>query len=229
MGKTFADLGAAEAFLAAAADDGFGLVTMHRPSNVDDPAKLAVFLQTLARIAEKLPLVFPMHPRTRSTIAGAGLEKLFDGVPILPSAPLSYLRLIGLMREARVVVTDSGGIQEETTALGIPCLTVRENTERPITTEEGTNTLIGTNPADLIVAVDAVLANGGKKGRIPQLWTERLSADCGCHIEIHAGAPVQLTFSEPTCRSPRFWGAALCSIRLETSFIHARLHRRASL
>jgi UDP-N-acetylglucosamine 2-epimerase (non-hydrolysing) len=152
---------------------GFGLVTLHRPSNVDDPKRLREVLETLAKIAERLPLVFPLHPRTREAAKRAGLMPLLEGVRVFAGEPLGYLAIVGLMREAKVVITDSGGVQEETTALGVPCLTVRPNTERPITIEEGTNTLVGTDPAALIKAVDEVLAGGGKRGRAPRFWDGR--------------------------------------------------------
>ena len=169
-GQSIAETGASDAFVAMAQQRGFGFVTLHRPSNVDDPVQLKALLAALAEISKRLPLVFPIHPRTRSMIAQAGLAGMLEGANIATSPPLSYLRAIGLMREARLVVTDSGGVQEETTALGVPCLTVRENTERPTTIDEGTNTLVGTNPAALLKAVDEILTHGGKSGRIPHLW-----------------------------------------------------------
>jgi UDP-N-acetylglucosamine 2-epimerase (non-hydrolysing) len=166
---TFAELGASPEFVNAARRDGFGFVTLHRPSNVDEPAKLAGLVGALAHVSEALPLVFPLHPRTSAALTAAGLDQRPYG-RLLTSAPLSYLRALGLMRSARLAITDSGGVQEETTALGIPCLTLRENTERPTTVEEGTNTVIGTSPAALIGAVEDVLKGGGKRGRIPALW-----------------------------------------------------------
>lgn len=171
--RTFGEIGAAEGFVKAADAKGFGFVTLHRPSNVDDPVKLGALLGALAEISKRLPLVFPAHPRTRGMIGAAGLDALLDGADIVTAPPLSYLRALGLMRAARLVVTDSGGIQEETTALGVPCLTVRENTERPATIDEGTNTLIGTDPAALLAGVDEILTRGGKAGRIPHLWDGR--------------------------------------------------------
>lgn len=168
--ETFGEIGASPAFLNAAAEKGFGFVTLHRPSNVDDPETLGAMLKALAGISADLPLVFPIHPRTRAVIAKSGLGGLIATDHIVTAPPLSYLRAIGLMRAARLVITDSGGVQEETTALGVPCLTARENTERPITIEEGTNTLIGADPAALTQAVRDILANGGKAGRVPPLW-----------------------------------------------------------
>jgi len=147
-------------------DGGYTLVTLHRPSNVDEPGVLARLLGCLTEMTKVAPVVFPCHPRTLGRIQAAGLDT--TGVRLLP--PQGYLEMLGLMRSAKVVVTDSGGLQEETTALGVPCLTVRENTERPITIAEGTNTLVGTD-ADAIMAVfNDVLATGGKAGRQPEFW-----------------------------------------------------------
>ncbi|MGB5639822.1 MAG: UDP-N-acetylglucosamine 2-epimerase (non-hydrolyzing) [Sedimenticolaceae bacterium] len=149
---------------------GFGVLTLHRPSNVDDPLVLRRLLETLADISERLPLVFPIHPRTRARIADAGLSPLLEQSRIGLTEPLGYLQLLGLMSEARVVLTDSGGLQEETTALGIPCITLRENTERPVTVSQGTNTIVGTNVKKIRACFDDIMANGGKAGRVPALW-----------------------------------------------------------
>jgi UDP-N-acetylglucosamine 2-epimerase (non-hydrolysing) len=154
---------------------GFAALTLHRPSNVDDHAVLERLLQTLSEIGARIPVVFPVHPRTRDRIAKFGLEGFLDGRRIVALPPAGYLEMLGLMSAARVVLTDSGGIQEETTALGVPCVTLRENTERPITAAEGTNTVVGQDPARILAAVDDVLATGGKKGRIPDLWDGRAS------------------------------------------------------
>lgn len=142
---------------------GYGLVTLHRPSNVDDPAMLARLVTTLERIAERLPLLFPIHPRTRARMAHVPKN-------IQLTEPVGYLEFLQLQDNAKLVLTDSGGIQEETTALGVPCLTLRENTERPITISEGTNTLVGTDPERIIQVAFDVLGTGGKVGRVPQLW-----------------------------------------------------------
>lgn len=152
------------------AGTGFGYVTLHRPSNVDDPVKLKGIFDALVDISRQLPLIFAVHPRTLAQAKAANLEKILDDGEILVTAPLGYLNGLGLMREARLVITDSGGIQEETTALGVPCLTVRDNTERPITISAGTNTLVGSSPDKLRAAVKEVLSSGGKKGQIPPLW-----------------------------------------------------------
>lgn len=148
----------------------YALVTLHRPSNVDEPETLRRLLQTLAEVAELLPLVFPIHPRTRARIEAAGQQAWFAQPKVHVLPPLDYLAMLGLLREATCVLTDSGGIQEETTALGIPCLTLRENTERPITVEQGTNTVVGTDPTRILANVRQIMASGGKSGRIPELW-----------------------------------------------------------
>ena len=149
---------------------GFGVLTLHRPSNVDDPVVLRRLLEVLVQLSERLPLVFPIHPRTRGRIADAGLSPVLAASRIALTDPLGYLQLLGLMAKARIVLTDSGGLQEETTALGIPCVTLRENTERPITVEQGTNTIVGTDPAKIRACFDDVMASGGKSGRVPELW-----------------------------------------------------------
>jgi UDP-N-acetylglucosamine 2-epimerase (non-hydrolysing) len=167
---TFAESGASPAFAAVAREQGFGFITLHRPSNVDDPVTLAAIIAAIVDISHKLPLVFAMHPRTRGAVEHTNLMRMLQKGRILVTPPLSYLKSLGIMRKARLVITDSGGIQEETTALGVPCLTLRENTERPITVAEGTNTLVGTSPRALHAAVQEVLSTGGKRGRVPPLW-----------------------------------------------------------
>jgi UDP-N-acetylglucosamine 2-epimerase (non-hydrolysing) len=154
-------------------DSGYGVLTLHRPSNVDDPATLRRLLGVLSEVATSLPLVFPVHPRTRERIRAAGLGDLLHSPRFVVAEPLGYLELLGLMTQARLVLTDSGGIQEETTALGVPCITLRENTERPITVERGTNTVVGTDPVAIRRCVADVLQTGGKQGRVPDLWDGR--------------------------------------------------------
>lgn len=150
--------------------DNYGLITLHRPSNVDDPEVLQRLLTVLGTISERTPLLFPIHPRTEARIADAGLSELLNGYAITTLPPQGYLEMLGLMRGARVVLTDSGGIQEETTALGVPCITLRENTERPITVSSGTNTIVGTDAERIMACYEEVLASGGKAGRVPDLW-----------------------------------------------------------
>ena len=158
---------------------GFGLLTLHRPSNVDDPSVLRPLLELLVELSEHLPLVFPIHPRTRARITEAGLTGLLTGSRIALTDPLGYLQLLGLMSRARVVLTDSGGLQEETTALGVPCITLRENTERPITVDQGTNTIVGTDATKIRSCFHDVLATGGKAGRVPDLWDGRAAERIG--------------------------------------------------
>jgi UDP-N-acetylglucosamine 2-epimerase (non-hydrolysing) len=148
----------------------FALVTLHRPSNVDDERKLVALLETLASIARQLPVVFPIHPRTRESIRRAGFA-IPDGMTVVD--PLGYLGFLALQERATVVITDSGGVQEETTFLGIPCLTMRANTERPVTISIGTNTLIGDDLGLLRTQVQAVIEGRGKRGAVPPLWDGR--------------------------------------------------------
>lgn len=161
---------------------GYGVVTLHRPSNVDHPETLAALLETLRAASERLPLVFALHPRTRSNIERFGLARLLDTPEFIVLSPQGYLEMLGLMQGATVVLTDSGGIQEETTALGVPCLTLRENTERPITISEGTNSLVGMDRGLLLAAVDEVLARGGKRGRVPEYWDGQAAKRIASHL-----------------------------------------------
>lgn len=148
--------------------DTYALVTLHRPSNVDDRATLAGISKALVGISYKVPVVFPVHPRTRQHIASLGI--LENAPQLYLVEPLGYLEFLNLEQHAKVVITDSGGIQEETTFLGVPCLTLRENTERPITVSMGTNLLIGSDYGRLEQEVAAILAGKVKKGQIPPLW-----------------------------------------------------------
>ncbi len=162
-------------------ENGYGVVTLHRPSNVDDADTLRALLRTLREVAQRLPLVFALHPRTRANVERFGLGALIDADRMLLLPPQGYLEMLGLMGGAAVVLTDSGGLQEETTALGVPCLTMRENTERPITVEQGTNTLVGRDHAAILAGVADILAGRGKRGRVPENWdgraAERIAAD----------------------------------------------------
>ena len=161
---------------------GYGVVTLHRPSNVDDPRVLKESLSALGRVSERLPLVFAMHPRTRGNVEQFGLTRLLADGRILALPPQGYLEMLGLMVGAAVVLTDSGGMQEETTALSVPCLTMRENTERPITVEQGTNTLVGRDTDRMLGAVDEILSTGGKRGRVPELWDGRAAQRIAAHL-----------------------------------------------
>jgi UDP-N-acetylglucosamine 2-epimerase (non-hydrolysing) len=160
---------------------GYGVVTLHRPSNVDDPRTLRDLLEILSAVADKVPLVFALHPRTRSNIERFDLMGLIDASKMVLLPPQGYLEMVGLMSGAKLVLTDSGGLQEETTALGVPCLTLRENTERPITVEQGTNILVGRSREAILANTIDILAGNGKHGRIPELWdghaAERIAAD----------------------------------------------------
>lgn len=160
---------------------GYGVVTLHRPSNVDDADTLRALLGVLGEVATDLPLVFALHPRTRSNIERFGLAALIDPTRMVMLPPQGYLDMLGLMADATVVLTDSGGLQEETTALGVPCLTLRENTERPITVEQGTNMLVGRDRSAILAAMQDILNGRGKRGRIPEFWdghaAERIAAD----------------------------------------------------
>jgi UDP-N-acetylglucosamine 2-epimerase (non-hydrolysing) len=150
-------------------DGGYAVVTLHRPSNVDDPKVLGGLLDVLAQLQRELPIVFPIHPRTRKAL---GDHPIMDLANLRLVEPLGYLDFMKLVAHARLVLTDSGGIQEETTVLGVPCLTLRNNTERPATVDEGTNVLIGQDPGRILAAARQALAsprNAGA-GRVPELW-----------------------------------------------------------
>lgn len=148
----------------------YALLTMHRPSNVDVPHTLRKLLQCISEISQKIPVIFPIHPRTRHRIEQAGLFDFVNTDNIICLPPVGYLQILGLMKSAKMVLTDSGGLQEETTSLGIPCVTLRENTERPITVDQGTNTIVGTDPEKIIACTNDILTTGGKSGRIPEYW-----------------------------------------------------------
>jgi UDP-N-acetylglucosamine 2-epimerase (non-hydrolysing) len=147
----------------------YALVTLHRPANVDDSVALKGILESLLEVNRDLAVIFPAHPRTRKRIADFGLHA--GQLRVLD--PLPYVDFLGMQSRATVVITDSGGIQEETTYLGVPCLTVRENTERPITVSMGTNVLVGRDPGKLRVELGRVLAGNAKKGTVPPLWDGR--------------------------------------------------------
>jgi UDP-N-acetylglucosamine 2-epimerase (non-hydrolysing) len=145
----------------------FAVLTLHRPSNVDSAGKLGELMSAIEAVANELPVVFPVHPRTKQRLAEAGA---ITNRQLRIIEPVGYLDFLCLLSRATIVLTDSGGIQEETTALGVPCLTLRENTERPITISQGTNLVVGTDPTQIINAARAVLAGDSKAGRIPPFW-----------------------------------------------------------
>ena len=162
--------------------EGYAVVTLHRPSNVDQKETLGPLLETLREVSEKIPLIFALHPRTRSNIERFGLANLVSSTNIVLLPPQGYLEMLGLMSGARLVLTDSGGLQEETTALGVPCLTMRENTERPITIEQGTNTMVGRDKQAILSCVNDILSGGGKNGRVPEFWDGHAAERIACHV-----------------------------------------------
>jgi UDP-N-acetylglucosamine 2-epimerase (non-hydrolysing) len=177
----------------------YGVVTLHRPSNVDNAATLTGIAAALSRISERIPLVFPVHPRTRENLKRFGIA-LTGGVFL--TNPLSYMEFLNLWTDAKLILTDSGGLQEESTALGVPCLTIRDNTERPVTVEEGTNVLVGTRPSRIVEEANRILSAHGRPFRRPALWdgqsavriVDILAALISESAErIHRNTPVQFT------------------------------------
>jgi UDP-N-acetylglucosamine 2-epimerase (non-hydrolysing) len=172
---------------------GYAVCTLHRPANVDEPRKLAGLLGALERVARRVPVVFPVHPRTRKVMAEAGLAAPEANLRLVE--PMGYLEFLALTSQAALILTDSGGLQEESTALGIPCLTLRENTERPVTVTEGTNLVVGTDPARIVAEASRALGGQGKKGRVPELWdghtSERIAALYERLLEVPAPAQVR--------------------------------------
>ena len=153
------------------------MVTLHRPSNVDHKETLETIFNTLSRISETLPLIFPIHPRTRKNMEVFNIK---PGARIKLTDPLSYMEFLNLWKDAKLALTDSGGLQEETTALGIPCLTLRENTERPVILTQGTNLLVGTSSEKILTAFEKIMSGEWKTGQRPEFWdgkaAERISA-----------------------------------------------------
>jgi UDP-N-acetylglucosamine 2-epimerase (non-hydrolysing) len=155
---------------------GYAVCTLHRPSNVDDPGRFGGLIDALAFVSARIPVIFPAHPRTRKMIAQTGLASRLEASPNLRLVdPMGYLEFLALTSQAKLILTDSGGLQEESTALNVPCLTVRENTERPITIAVGTNTLVGTDPDRIKREAVKILEGRGKRGRVPDLWDGRTS------------------------------------------------------
>ncbi len=158
-------------------DGQFAVLTLHRPANVDNMEILSGICAVIGDISHRIPVVFPVHPRTRMRLQEFGLFPLLEaGHNIRVMEPLSYLPFLGLVAHSRMVLTDSGGIQEETTVLGIPCVTMRPNTERPITCELGTNVLVGTDPERIRGAAFAALNGEVRKASIPEKWDGRAAA-----------------------------------------------------
>jgi UDP-N-acetylglucosamine 2-epimerase (non-hydrolysing) len=149
---------------------GYAVLTLHRPSNVDDITILSGLLEVISTIGRRIPVVFPCHPRTRKELNEFGLLDKIDNEAIRIVEPLGYLDFLKLQSESKFVLTDSGGIQEETTYLGIPCITLRENTERPITAKVGTNIITGIDPGKIVSATNSILDGKMKESRIPELW-----------------------------------------------------------
>jgi UDP-N-acetylglucosamine 2-epimerase (non-hydrolysing) len=152
----------------------YAVCTMHRPSNVDDPETLSDLLGALEEISRAVPVIFPLHPRTRKILAAAdGPRRLADHPQLRLIDPMGYLEFLSLTSQAALILTDSGGLQEEATALDVPCLTLRKNTERPVTVTVGTNVIVGTDPARIVAEATKALGGNGKKGRLPERWDGR--------------------------------------------------------
>jgi UDP-N-acetylglucosamine 2-epimerase (non-hydrolysing) len=174
----------------------YGVLTLHRPSNVDDREILQGILHAVSTIATELPVFFPIHPRTRKNIESFGLNGFLTDARehrrIIALGPLGYIDFLALNQSARIVMTDSGGIQEETTVLGVPCLTLRENTERPATVEYGTNQIVGVKPDRIISAAQSILRNPKPQPRRPPLWDGnaalRIVSVIREHLRVHRAA-----------------------------------------
>jgi UDP-N-acetylglucosamine 2-epimerase (non-hydrolysing) len=167
--------------------NGYALVTLHRPSNVDQQESLAALVEVLDRIGDEIEVLFAVHPRTRQRMAAFGLKPVSDHVQLVD--PLGYLDFLALQKQAAVVVTDSGGIQEEATYLNVPCLTVRENTERPVTVTLGTNRLVGRDPSMLYREVKRVLNGETKRGEVPPLWDGHAGERIAAVLTAELGSP----------------------------------------
>ncbi len=178
-------------WLERAAAEGHAFATLHRPSNVDDRATCIRLLTTLRTVADLIPVVLALHPRTRKAIDGHNIAELLDHPFLLATEPLSYLETVGVVSCARLVLTDSGGLQEETTGLGIPCITLRETTERPVTVSQGTNIVAGTDSGRILATVKETLKTGGKKGAIPPLWDGRAADRIAARIAEWLAARAQ--------------------------------------
>jgi len=149
----------------------YSLLTLHRPANVDDKKRLKILLQTFNLIQKKIKIIYPMHPRTAKQIKKFGLEKYVKQMKnFIVTPPLGYLEFISLLMNSKFLLTDSGGLQEESTTLKIPCLTLRDNTERPVTVNVGTNVIVGTNKNKIIKEINKIISGKGKKGKQPKYW-----------------------------------------------------------
>jgi UDP-N-acetylglucosamine 2-epimerase (non-hydrolysing) len=168
-------------------DGNYVLVTLHRPSNVDESAQLTRLVETLVEISRRLPVIFPVHPRTRARLRAAGIS--VGGQQLCLVDPAGYLDFLALQKHAAVVITDSGGVQEETTFLGVPCLTLRANTERPVTTSLGTNRLIGSDCDSLKLHVTGIIEGSRPMGRRPPLWDGRAGERIAAVLANHFAAP----------------------------------------
>lgn len=171
----------------------YAVATMHRPENVDEPAELRRVVESLVGVARRVRLVVALHPRTRARLAEHGLEEVLAAAPgVLLTTPLGYLDFVGLVADARLVLTDSGGVQEETTVLGVPCLTLRESTERPVTVVQGTNRVVGTEPARVLEAAVQALSSPRRPASLPELWdgqaAERIVARLRADLRPRAAA-----------------------------------------
>jgi UDP-N-acetylglucosamine 2-epimerase (non-hydrolysing) len=149
----------------------YATLTLHRPSNVDDSEVFKGIVDVLAELSQTLPIVWPIHPRTRKNLANFDLLRLFENTPgVKLTEPLGYLDMLALNRHARMIITDSGGLQEEATVLGVPCITLRHNTERPVTVQCGCNHVVGNDPVPIRAAVHSLLSKNGHEIRAPELW-----------------------------------------------------------
>jgi len=171
------------------APGGYGVVTLHRPSNVDDPAQLGRLVDALVGAQSGLPLVFPVHPRTAARLAAAGLTPRLEQAGVKLIEPAAYIRFMSLVSNAAAIVTDSGGLQEETTYLGIPCLTLRDNTERPITISEGTSRLV--KVGRLVAELEDALAQPRSQRKRPEYWDGRTAERCLADLRARSGRAVR--------------------------------------
>jgi UDP-N-acetylglucosamine 2-epimerase (non-hydrolysing) len=163
----------------------YATITLHRPSNVDFEGVFSGIIEAFEIIGKEIPIIFPAHPRTSNMITKFGFEDRVNQIPNFQMIkPQGYLDFLALIKHSKAVLTDSGGLQEETTALGIPCITIRENTERPITVTEGTNTIVGSKTKNIVKEWDNISKNKGKKGNVPELWDGKTAERIGrCIIE----------------------------------------------